>query len=535
MPRPRSEDEGSPGSDTAEPLATDTGGHGSLTNAAATGSIWTLVQTILNKVVALLALFALQKFLTKADFGLATTATSIGAFVILLSPQVLGDIYVTRYADRDRIGGAALLLAAVSAGFLALLLAVSAPALERLYESEGLAVVLLFIALRPLADTVQFLPLARMRSALRYREQSRIGSIATCSASVLSVTLAMLGAGAVAVVLPTILALFASGLLYARITGYGPRKVHREEIAPLARTYAVGSLGQYLSNVNVIIESLVVSAIATVGGTGLFGLAFTVATQANSVLAVQVSNVLQPIFVRITDQPVRQAASFMRATRLLSAACVPISLMQAALAPILFALFFEPQWLGCVPIIVMLSIGQCFLFMIMPATALLKAQGRFKAYFLWQSAQLVSGLTLLSMSGLFGEGIARSLLESVGVTPDPDGVVPFAVACAGVCNSAVFLPLAVWIAGRPGRIPARSIARLFLAPWLVTVPAVALVVGAWFGMHAIWPAWIAHTLTLFVVGPSMLVVAIVGCAREHPETWRDFTGFVGRFRARIGR
>ena len=34
--------------------------------------------------------------------------------------------------------------------------------------------------------------------------------------------------------MPTILALFASGLLYARITGYGPRKVHREEIAPLA-------------------------------------------------------------------------------------------------------------------------------------------------------------------------------------------------------------------------------------------------------------------------------------------------------------
>jgi hypothetical protein len=114
-------------------------------------------------------------------------------------------------------------------------------------------------------------------------------------------------------------------------------------------------------------------------------------------------------------------------------------------------------------------------------------------------------------------------------------LVAFAVACAGVCNSAVFLPLAVCIAGRPGRIPALSIARLFLAPWLVTVPAVAVVVGAWFGMHAVWPDWIAHSLTLFVVGPVMLVVAIVGCAREHPETWNDFTGFVGRFRARLGR
>lgn len=529
-------DDGSRGVDDAPgSLASDTGGHGSLTNAAASGSIWTLAQTILNKVVALLALFALQKFLTKADFGVASTATSIGAFVILLSPQVLGDIYVTRYADRDRVGGAALLLAAVSAVFLALLLCVSGPAFERIFESKGLAIVLLFIALRPLADAVQFLPLARMRGALRYREQSRIGSIATCGASVLSVVLAALGAGAVAVVLPTILALFTSGLLYARLVGYGPRHIHREEIAPLARTYAVGSLGQYLSNVNVIIETLVVAAVATVEGVGLFGIAFTVATQANSVLAVQVSNVLQPIFVRITDQPARQAASFLRATRLLSAVCVPISLMQAALAPALFMLFFEPKWLGSVPIIVALSVGQSFLFMIMPATALLKAQGRFKAYFLWQGAQLVSALCLLSASGLFGEGVARALLERVGVTPDPVGLVPFAVACAGACNGAIFLPLAVWIAGRPGRIPVRSVARLFLAPWIVAIPAVALVVGAWLGMLAIWPAWIAHSATLFCVGPIMLLVAIVGCAREHPETWKDFLGFVGRVRARIGR
>ena len=535
MSSSRTGDEGSAVDDSPSPLASDTGGHGSLTNAAATGSIWTLAQTILNKVVALLALFALQKFLTKADFGVAATATSIGAFVILLSPQVLGDIYVTRYADRDRVGGAALLLAAVSAVFLALLLSVSAPVFERIFESEGLAVVLLFVALRPLADAVQFLPLARMRGALRYREQSRVASIATCSASVLSLILAALGAGAVSIVLPTILALFASGLLYARLVGFGSRHIHREEIAPLARTYAVGSLGQYLSNVNVIIETLVVAAIASVEGAGLFGLAFTVATQANSVLAVQVSHVLQPIFVRITDQPVRQVASFLRATRLLSAVCVPISLMQAALAPALFMLLFEPKWIGSVPIIVMLSVGQSFLFMIMPATALLKAQGRFKAYFIWQGAQFASALCLLSASGLFGEGVARSFLEWIGVTPDPDSLVPFAVAVAGACNGAIFLPIAVWLAGRPGQIRKRSVARLFLAPWLVALPAVALVVGAWLGMLAIWPPWIAHCVTLFGIGPLMLLAAIVGCAREHPETWRDFMGFVGRFRARFGR
>jgi lipopolysaccharide exporter len=512
----------------AAPSSEDTGGHGSLSNAATTGSIWTLVQTVLNKVVALFALFALQKFLSEAEVGLASMATSIGAFAIVLSPQVLGDIYVTRYADRERIGGAALLLGGASAALLAAVLCLGAPLFERGFEKSGLAVVLLFVALRPIADAVQFLPLARMRAALRYREQSRYGSIATCSASVLSVLLAAAGAGAVSIVLPTILALFASGLMYARLVGYGPRRVQREEIAPLARTYAVGSLGQYLMNVNCIIETLVVGAFATLTGVGLFGFAFMVATQANSVLAVQVSNVLQPIFVRIADQPMRQAASFLRANRLLSSVCVPISLMQAALAPALFMLFFEPKWLGSVPIIVALSIGQSFLFMIMPATALLKAQGRFKAYVLWQIAQFTSALCLLTIAGLWGADLARSLLERVGVTPDPDGVVPFAIACAGACNSAIFLPLAVWIAGRPGRVGKRTVARLFLAPWIVSLPAAAVVVGAWLGLLAIVPAWIAHSITLFAIGPLLLVAAILGCARENPETWRDLMGFVTR-------
>lgn len=511
------------------------GGHGSLTNAAATGSIWTLLQTTLNKVVALCALFALQKLLSQAEVGIAQTATSIGAFVILLSPQVLGDIYVTRHADRDRIGGAALVLGAASAVLLALVLVSSCRLFEHALESPGLAAALLFVALRPFADALQFLPLARMRAALRYREQARVASITTCGASVLSVLLAALGAGPIAIVLPTILALFTSSLLYARLVGYGPRQFHREEVAPLARTYVVGSLGQYLMNVNVIIETLVVAAFATVEGVGLFGIAFMVATQANSVLAVQVSNVLQPIFVRIVGQPERQAASFIRATRLLSAVCVPISLMQAALAPALFLLFFDPKWIGSVPIIVSLSLGQAFLFMIMPATALLKAQGRFKAYLAWQAAQFVSAICLLSATGWLGQDVARSLLERIGVAPDPDGIVPFAIASAGALNGAVFLPMAVWIAGRPGRVGKRTVARLFLAPWLVSLPAAAIAVGAWLGLLALMPAWIAHAVTLFAIGPVLLVAAIVGCAREHPETWRDFMGFVERFRAKLPR
>ena len=45
------------------PVKDEAAGHGSLTNAATSGSIWMLLQTVLNKVLALGAMWLLARLL----------------------------------------------------------------------------------------------------------------------------------------------------------------------------------------------------------------------------------------------------------------------------------------------------------------------------------------------------------------------------------------------------------------------------------------------------------------------------------------
>ena len=510
------------------PVKDEAAGHGSLTNAATSGSIWMLLQTVLHKVLALGAMWLLARLLDPSDFGLASYATSIGAFVFVLSPYSLCEVLVTMKSTFHRVAGAAFLVGAIAAALLCIGLTSASGLMERITERPGLAFLLCFVAWRPIADAIQFIPLARIRMDLRYREQARIDAAVIFGATIASVALAYFGAGALALVLPPIISLALRGVLFTWVTGWTSLRVDPSMIRPMARTFSIAALGQYFVSLIGVLDILVVGWCASNAGVGLFAFAFMLATQANSVLAAQVALVLQPIFVRITDDAARQVAAFMRATRMLSAVCIPISIMQATLAPAGFALFFEPKWAGCVPIIIALSIGQAFLFAVMPASALMKAQGRFTVFCIWQFTQLVGSISAYALAVNYGQGIAANMIEYSGLTMDEQSVTPFAIAVASAVAWALFLPPAVWLAGRPGELGKRAVARLFLAPWIVCIPLAAAVLYASHLMSMFCSATVTHVLTLACVGPIALLVAIIGCAREHPDTWADFLQFMKR-------
>ncbi len=489
-----------------------------------------LVQTILNKVLALGATLVLAYLLDPAEIGVGNLAVYLGAFAFVLSPYALCEVLVTMKSSLHRVAGVAVLLGGIAAIVMCVGLTTASGAIERLFDKPGLAVLLCFVAWRPIADAVLFLPFARMRADLRFREQAKIDAIVILCATLASVVLAYLGAGAIAIIVPPIAALALRGMLYTVATGWTPLPVDASMVRPMARIYSVAGLGQYLGNVIAALDVVVVGWFASESGIGLFALAFQLATQANSVLATQVALVLQPIFVRITDDPARQVAAFMRATRLLCAVCVPISIMQAALAPAGFALLFESKWSGSVPIVVALSLAQAFLFAMMPAAALMKAQGRFTVFCVWQFAQLVGAVSAYAFAAHYGQDAAASVLRACGMASDPNSVAPFAIAAASAMVWALFLPVAVWIAGRPAHLAASSVLRLFLAPWLVCVPLAAALIASAHGLHTIASATTANILTLLVLGPLALALAIIGCAREHPDTWTDFRRFTDRLR-----
>ena len=521
-------------SDTSAPRAdaSDTG----YASAAASGSAWTTAQIVANKLVTIFAMWALTRLLDPAEFGLANFAVSLGPFFFAVAPFVMGDVLLAEPKRFDESSGAARRVAWMAAWALFVLLAASAIPLERLSDKPGLAFLVVIVALRPLADSVLVISNSRMRLDLSYRRIAQIDGVVNLLATIAGVVMAYLGAGALSVIFPPIAALALRGWIYWRVCGDRiDRTVHPGTMRPIASRFALAGVGQYVNNMLLSLEFVVLGLVASEAEIGYFGLAFQLAIQANMIIATQLGGVLQPIFAHIKHDVERQSAAFIRATKLLSAIAVPVSLAQAVLAVPLFALLFEAEWTGSIAPLVALSFGQAFMFVSAPSIALLKAQGRFRVYFIWQVAQLAGSVALFACAVTFGGEPSLRLANSLGLPIDPEAGKALAISIASAISWAISCPIAVYLGGRPAKLRTRVVAGLFLQPWLIAAPIMALVAFAWIWMRGALQPTTADALALFVVGPIAVLAGILGCVYSRKETRDDFQRVIGRFARRSAR
>jgi PST family polysaccharide transporter len=488
---------------------------------------------VINKLVTIGAMLLLAHLLSPDDFGRATLATSFGAFMSVISPYVLGDVLLSMSTKFRSVSGAAFWTGIWSAGLLFLVIAVAGPLVESVSGKAGVAACILMVAFRPACDAVLVVPFAKLRIDLSYRVISIIDLAVILVSTAASVTMAWFGAGAAALVIPPIATLAVRGCIYWAVAGRSiPLRPVAGEVRPLVRRFAVASVGQYLNNVLQVLEILVLGWFASEAGIGFFGFAFQLAIQANVVIATQLGVVLQPIFARMHDEPSRQVAAFVRATRLMGSVAVPLSIFQAALAIPAFGLLFGPKWDGAVAAFAVLSVGQAFMFVAAPATALVKAQGRFRAYVIWQSAQLAVAISGFCLAAAHGAGMARWLVAQAGF-PSPEAAgIPVAVAIASALVWMASCPLGVWIGGRPARLSWGSVAEVFLRPWMWSLPAAVLAVCAWEGLRALLSPEMAAAIALFVVSPPLLLGAVALSACSHPDSRADLRLILARFARR---
>jgi len=506
--------------------------------AAAAGSAWTTLQTLVNKAATILAMLVLARILEPEDYGRANIATSVGAFVSVISPFVLGDVQLSMPGRFRYVAGTALWLGVIAALVLFLALQFAAPIVEGTTGKAGVAACVMLVAFRPICDAVLIVPFAKLRIELDYRAMAIIDLVVILVATASSVLMAWFGLGAASLIVPPIATLAVRGLAYwYRTAGQIPLRPDSAEAVPLAKRFCAASAGQYLNNVLQIIEMLVLGWFASEAGAGFFGFAFQLAIQANAVVAVQFGVVLQPIFGLLKGEPERQAAAFLRAARLLAAIAIPISALQAALALPAFGLLFGSRWDGAVAIFAALSVGQGFVFVAAPATALIKAQGRFRAYVAWQAAHLAAAVGGLVLAAIYGSGTALSISAIAGLDAPPEAGSALAVAISSSLIWGVSSPIGVWLCGRPARVGWRAAIALFIRPWLAATLGSAGAVIGWRALSSLLDPAIAAAVALFVIAPFVLAGTVWFAAGAAPETRSDLAGIVARVtrRIRLGR
>jgi PST family polysaccharide transporter len=402
-------------------------------------------------------------------------------------------------------------LALQAGAAMAIAMLVAAPIATFVYPEYAPATLVTLVALyavRPLANAITGPNLALLRSEFRYRTIAKIDGSTQLLGSSLMIALALGGAGAYSLVLPQLV------LSMVRATAYllNARSLRDRDLERSARVeegatdaarsvrrdFMLGALAQYAHSFVGSIAVVLLGVFSTESEVGVYGFAMLIASQITLLFSYQVGIVMQPIFGRMSDDPVRQAESYRALLRGLASVSVPVALLQAALAEPFFVLFFEDRWLAALEVFQVVSVTQCFTFALASTLSMLKSQRRFRTYFMWQLTHIA---------------IAAAALSLVAA---PLGAL--ATAVSELCTWAASIFIAKRLAAHALRPTILGSVRSFLAPWTTALPVAAL---AWLAAGLLERfGTTGAVLSLALVGPAALAAAFALMRLSDEQSFR---------------
>ena len=458
---------------------------------ALSGSFWISTQWFLNKLVAAGATLLIAFFLSPEDYGVAATALAVVAFVWVLQPEVMGDVLLAYPRHLQLLVPTARRLAIGIAAISASATLIAIPLVLLIYDTYPpmwLGSLLAVLAIRPFCTAVSVVPLSNLRQKLEFRRIAVIDGFLQLAATFVSVGSAALGGRAASLVVPQVLNEAGRAICYARVGSiHSPRRFRRKLARFLMRSYFTSAGAQYIHNVLISAEIIILGYVSGGYQAGLFGFAFMLAGQANAIIARRIGMVLQSILGELQQQPARQIEGFLRTQRVLGAVCVPIALLQAVLAEPIFYVLFAAKWQPAVPVFQALSLLQAVYFATGPSMACLKSQRRFHTLFIWQGVQV-----LLSLPAFW---FAAEQGGAVGV------------ALASVVIWSVSIPTSIWLCARAdGKDRLHRLIGVFLRSWLVgmLVFIPGYMVIQWLHDHGM----LGNIAAIAIVAPLLLFVAL---------------------------
>lgn len=510
----------------------------SYANEALRGSIWTTVQVGVSKAGAAAATFFLGFLLQPADFGVAWFAISAGSLATGLHVLAALDVLIASPRGFGRIAGTMQLMALLTALAEMLVVAALALVLSREYpERAGLLALMLVVAIRPLTDAMNVLPMAKMRLGLEYPRLAAIDAITTLVGSLGAIGMAFAGLGAMSIVLPPIAATGLRGALYWWHTGpFVENWRSNGRGRPLASRFAAAAFGSYMSGVLLILDTTILGIFVTPSSLGLFAFASGIATQVNGIISYQIAGSLHPILAHLRNAPERQVVGLLRACRLIACVLVPILLMQVAVAGPVFRTIWGTRWDAAVPVFMTISLGQAFMVCLWPASFTLKAQGRFRGYMKLQLLHVVLAGTGTALAAARGGPVAMAITEAFGQECTPDAAEPIAVAIVTAAILACVGPVTLWLACRQAGTRFATVLDTMFRPWIAAIP------------FAILGGWLARTmesgqldrpilaLAMIAVFLALAPAGIVSALLLRQSTMQDALRLLGRLlgRASVG-
>jgi O-antigen/teichoic acid export membrane protein len=427
----------------------------SLTKASASGVAWLLAQSGGARVVGFFSQIVLARLLVPSDFGDVAMASSVSAVISTVVGFGADDVLLSR-SRRIRMWFAPAFLTSLFFSFVgaAALLAIG-PVAAKLYRSPRVLGLLAVMALSMPLGALSAVPTAYLRSHLRFRFIATYGTAELVTIQLATIALAWSGLGAFSFVIPYPMAALIKVVVFWKAARPPMNwRVRRRQLHIFVSNGAAVFAQQLITSLRNNGDYILLGIFATKSSVGMYFMAFRLAAAPVYTLVNGMSGVLFPALAQLRDEPRRQLAAALSASRVIALAVIPLSFLQAGISVPFVRRFLGEKWGGAGPMLAILSIGLAFDVVPCVAGALMTANGKFRENWVF------AGISSLAFFTLIGLGCASAKATGVAL----------AVALFFV----IFGPLYSYYALHLFGASARDVAAIYLPPALCSTAAVGL-------------------------------------------------------------
>ena len=463
----------------------------SLGRAAAGGVAWQGLSYLSGKVLVLVSTAILARILTPQDFGMVALA-----LVFITYAEVVTDLGVAQalvFLPPDtRRNDAALTLCLLTSGALVGIAMLAAPGVAAFFGEPDVTPMFRVLSLSLVLAATSQVPDALIRKDLRFRNRLIIDLCRAFGQGIVSIALAIAGAGAWAIVAGYLAGNLIRSIAAWALVDYKPAlgrfwRLDREAVKPLI-TYGAPAAGNALLLSLVFnIDYLIVGRALGQTALGFYTLAFRLPQIAILNVFYVLSSVAFPLFSRARDDTSRLRRGYLTSVRLQTVYGVGAGVTLAVVAPLLIEVIFGAQWRPSVVPLQALSLYAAFRSLGIGAVDVYNGIGRpglAVSLSLVRFALLVPALIVATRWGIEGISWTQAAVALVlavmmqAVAARVLQLSPRAVITAVLPALAVGLAAGVGagVVGKwlPGPDPVRLVA--------------ALTVGAGAGLAALWAA-----------------------------------------------
>jgi PST family polysaccharide transporter len=321
------------------------------------GVPWTLLAYAASKAVGVVTVIVLARLLVPADFGVVALALIAIDLVYVIGEMGLGSALILR-PDLDRRGeGTVLGMLIASDAAMAVGLAATAPLVASLVGEPRLRDVLIALAVLPLLSGPVTFYNAVMQRDLAFRRSAAAQMVRPLVAAVVSVGLAVAGAGVWSLVVGQIASFVVYGALVLRLAPYAVAPVFDLLIARDVLTTGRGFLTQSgVAYLQQNIDYVVVGRVLGAGPLGAYSLAFRQAELPHWAIADPVAKVTFPAFARMRGDREGLERSYVSVFKLIALICCPLGVLLSALAEPFTSGLLGERWLAAIAPLAVLGI-----------------------------------------------------------------------------------------------------------------------------------------------------------------------------------